>query len=127
MVNGQHLYSGFLTYQTLKALYNTCQHSYTDGRGCHARCQSAHQERYSTFYPKCFTMFLMLTQPFTHTHTLTHQWCSQRQQFGVQYLAQGHFDMWTRGDGDRTPNLLISGRPARPPAPQYKQPFKMKK
>ena len=35
-----------------KVLYNnTCQHSHaclqTDGRGCHARCQPAHHERYS--------------------------------------------------------------------------------
>ena len=36
--------------------------TYTDGGGCHARCQPARQE-----------------------------------QFGVQYLAQGHFDMQTRG------------------------------
>ena len=38
------------------------KNSYTDGGGCHARCQPAHQE-----------------------------------QFGVQYLAEGHFDMHTRG------------------------------
>ncbi len=35
----------------------------------------------------------------THTHTLMEE---PRQQFGLQYLAQGHFDVKTRGDGDRT-------------------------
>ena len=30
--------STFPVYSPLRALYNTC-HSYTDGRGCHARCQ----------------------------------------------------------------------------------------
>ena len=38
-----------------------------------------------------------------------------KEQFGVQYLAQGHFDMWTGGAGGRTADLLITGRHALPP------------
>ena len=41
-----HLYSAFPVHWPLIVLYNTCHihpfthtHSYTDGRGCHARCQ----------------------------------------------------------------------------------------
>ena len=50
-----------------------CTHSYTDGRGCHARCLPAHQE-----------------------------------QFGVQYLAQGHFEMQPGEQGIPTFRLLDS-------------------
>ncbi len=35
-----------------------------------------------------------------------------------QGSAQGRFDMWTGGDGDRTTVPSISGRPALPPEPQ---------
>ena len=45
MVNGLYLYSAFLVFRPLKALYTTYlihpihTHSYTDGIGYHARCQ----------------------------------------------------------------------------------------
>ena len=55
-----------------------------------------------------------------HTHSQTD---CHREQFGVQYLAQGHFDMWTGGAGNRTTDLLISGPLvlALPPEPQLPQ------
>ena len=43
-----------------------------------------------------------------HSHTLTQRWHSFQEQFGVQYLARGHFDMWTGG----ATNLPITGQPA---------------
>ncbi len=36
------------------------------------------------------------------TKSFTHQWNSHWEQFGVQYLAQGHFDMQTREAGNQT-------------------------
>ena len=60
-------------------------HSYTDGKGCHARYQPAHQEK-----------FLKLIH--THSHSL-------QEQFVVQYLAQGQ--LWTGRAGDWTTNLPI--------------------
>ena len=38
--------------------------------------------------------------------------------FGVQCLAQGHFNIGIGGDWDQTTELLISGRPALPLEPQ---------
>ena len=49
------------TVKRFTVIHNSYIHSYTDGVGCHARCQPAHQEH-----------------------------------FGVQYRAQGHFNMQTR-------------------------------
>ena len=84
MVNGLHLYSTFLVFRLLKALYATCQHS----------------------------------PIHTHIHSLmavaAMQGAAHQEQFVVQYLAQGHFNMQTGGAGNRTANLPISGRPALP-------------
>ena len=52
--------------------------------------------------------------------TFTHWWqrlpCRvasvHQEQFGVQYLAQGHLDMQLRGAGNSTNNLLITRQPA---------------
>ena len=52
------------------------------------------------------------------THTLPVQPpCGQ---FGVQYVAQGHFGARDGGYWDRTAGLLVSGQPAVPPEPQPK-------
>ncbi len=51
----------------------------------------------------------------SYTHKFTHQWNIHQEQRGVQYLAQGHFDMWTGGAGDRNINLSHS----RPFIPLY--------
>ncbi len=63
------------------------------------------------------TQSALRCMPHTHTfiHSFTHRWHSLREQFGVQQLAQGHFDMRT---GDRTADLPISGQTALPPEPQ---------
>lgn len=45
------------------------------------------------------------------SYSFTHQWCSLREHFWVQYLAHGHFDMLTGGAEDRTADLPISARP----------------
>ena len=63
---------------TLQASFT---HSYADG--CHERSQPAHQ------------------QDDNHLHTLM----AHQEQFRVQYLVQGHFDMRTGGAGDRTADL----------------------
>lgn len=47
----------------------------------------------------------------THSHTNSSElpcWvlANRREQFGVQCLAQGHFNMWPGGDGDRTDGPL---------------------
>ena len=52
----------------------------------------------------------------THTHTHTHRWrrrpcrapAAHQEQFGVQYLARGHFDMQLGGAGIRTGDLPIT-------------------
>ncbi len=54
----------------------------------------------------------------THTHTFTLQWPSHLEQFGVQCLAQGDFDMWIREAGDRTTNRLTGRQPVVPTEPQ---------
>lgn len=72
------------------------------------RCQPAHQEQNKAFYPKQFTNVSNAHSPI---QTLT-------EQFGVQYVAQGHFDMQTEGARDRTTDLLISVGSALPPEPQ---------
>lgn len=41
---------------------------------------------------------------------------------GAQCLAQGHFNKWTRGGGDRTAEPVTSGRPDPPPEPQASKP-----
>ncbi len=67
----------------------------------------------------------------THTRTpmaVNHQarhWPNHWEKFGVQCLAQGHFDMWTGGDVSSCPwagetggwpaNLLINRKPTLPP------------
>ena len=74
-----HFYSAFPVYWQLKALYNTCH-----------------------------------IHPFTHT--FIHWWrrlpckvpTAHQEQFGVQYLAQGHFDMQLGGAGILTSDLLIT-------------------
>lgn len=49
LINGLHLCCTFLVYRPLKLLCNTCQHSHTDGRGCHSPCPPAHQKQFNTF------------------------------------------------------------------------------
>lgn len=50
-----HFYDTFPGYWLLKVLYNAChihtQYPKTNGRGCHARCRAAHQEKESQ---ECF-------------------------------------------------------------------------
>ena len=58
MVNGLAFQWCFSSLLIARSALQHLSHSHTDGRGCHARRQPAHQE-----------------------------------QFGVQYLAQGHLDM----------------------------------
>ena len=49
---------------------------------------------------------------FTHSHTYSYMPCkvptAHQAQFGVQYLAQGHFDMQLGGVGIRTIDLQIT-------------------
>ena len=66
--------------------------------------------------------------PFTHsnasmcstssvTHKLTHYRHSRHRQFGVEYLAQGHFGMWNGGNWDYNTDQF-SGWPTLSPEPQ---------
>ncbi len=71
-VNGLYLYSAFLVFWLLKALYNTCQHS--------------------PIHTHIHTL-----RAGTLSHTFTLQWRSHWEWFGVQYLAQGHADRRSRG------------------------------
>lgn len=57
-----------------------------------------------------FTISLSFTHSHTHSHWSAHCW-----EFGVQWLSQEHFDMWTGVALDLTAKSLISGRPALPP------------
>lgn len=41
-----------------------------------------------------------------------------RELLRVQHLAQGHFNMQTRGVGDQTTDLLVSRQPTLPPEQQ---------
>lgn len=91
--NGKWTFA-FLVYRLLKGSYNTSYsptHSYTDGGGCYARCWPAHKEWYSAC--KANHDISMLSYSLTHTHT--HQWNSHWEQFGDQYLAQGHITLGT--------------------------------
>lgn len=70
-------------------------------------------------------MFLLLTFLFTYALTFTWQqatmlscWHNHREHFEVRCFAQGHFDIWTGGAGDPTPNPRFSGQPALPPEQQ---------
>ncbi len=54
-------------------------------------------------------------QELIHTHSLT---SGAAIGIKIQYLAQGHFGMQTRGARDRTTDLLIGRRPALPTEPQ---------
>ena len=71
-------------------------HSYTDGRGCHARCQPARN-------------ISMFTHSNTHSHT--HRWLDGSCPRTLRHTDQGE-------PGDWTTNLPISGQPALPPEPQ---------
>ena len=56
---------------------------------------------------------------FTHSHTHSCSvYTAVSREFEVQYLAQGHFGMQTGGAGDRTTNILVSGRLPLLPEPQ---------
>ena len=84
-----------LSIQSIKALYKTCyihpfknMHSYTDGRGCHARflpCSSGVVQPFLTKAPLEISML-------SHHHKLTHQWNSHSEQFKVRSYPK---DTWT--------------------------------
>ena len=66
-----------------------------------------------------FQSALHKSLPFTHTFTqCIYSMCStfsvRRDDFAVQYLAQGHFSMKKEEDWDRTTELLVRGRPLYP-------------
>ncbi len=66
---------------------------------------------------------LSITLSRTHLHTDNSELprrvlTNHQEQFRVQCVAQGHFEMWTGRGGDRTGNPVISGRSALPPEPQ---------
>lgn len=42
-----------------------------------------------------------------YSHTLTHHWCSHRDQFGIHYLAQVHLTMWTGVSRNQLPIFWI--------------------
>lgn len=69
------------------------------------------------------TITLQVTLPIHKSPMIAsyHTECrsSHQKQFVVQYFAQGHFDMWTVGAGNRTVDLLISEWPSMPPEPQH--------
>ena len=70
----------------------------------------------SADHSKCFTTLAT----FSHSHIdgggcHARQPTAHREQFGVQYLAQGHFHALLGGAGIRTSDLQITGRPAVPP------------
>lgn len=73
---------------------------YTTVRGFYPRYRPSDQARYSTYSNNIFIP--------THSQTRSHQMCSNRKQFGVQCLAQGHFDVQS-GSRDWATDPLISG------------------
>ncbi len=101
MVNGMYLYSTFL-------VFSTTQSAFTTQFSIHPIHTHIHALRAGKFSTK--------SQPAQREliHTHTHQWRSHQEQFGVQYLAQRHFNMWTGETGDQTTGLLIGRRPALP-------------
>ncbi len=90
-VYGLHFYCAFLLFQLLKAHHITSQHSpihtLTAG-GLSTKSQPAHQ-----------------VNIHTHSHSTGAEIGGS---FGVQYLAQGRFDMQTGGVGNQTTDLLRS-------------------
>jgi len=46
----------------------------------------------------------------TSHQILIQSWHSRREEFGVQYLPQGHLDMWNGGAGDPTTDLPRNGQ-----------------
>ena len=78
MVNSLHVYGAFLVLRLLKVLHTTCQHS--------------------PIQTHILTLIAGAAMQSKHSH---------REQFGAQYLAQGHFDMWIGGAGDQTADLPI--------------------
>lgn len=69
----------------------------------------------------CTCMLLLCcSRQGTHSHTmmmvgLTRAWPDHWEQFGVQCLTKGQFNMWIEGVGEQTTNLAINGPPAPPP------------
>lgn len=67
---------------------------------------------YSTFI-QSVSASISLTHIHVHTHTSmaasnhARCWYNHREQFGVRYLTQGHFDMQT---GEGSNHILISGQ-----------------
>ena len=91
--NGLYLYCTFLATQNAFYITSPIQtHSYTDSKGYHTGCQPAHQRETN------------------HSYTFIHRCHSNRSNFGVRCLAQGHIDMLTGGAGNRTANLPTGGR-----------------
>ena len=74
----------------------------------------------------CSNLFYNTCQIQPFTFTFIHWWqrlpckvpTAHQEQFGVQYLAQGFFDMQLGEAGIQTSNLRITRRPALPPEPQ---------
>ncbi len=75
LVNGLYVFSAFLVISTSQSTLQVSIHPFICSRG----------------------RWLLYKEPTcslgTHSHTFTHQWRSHKEQFGAQYLAQGHFDM----------------------------------
>ena len=64
--------------------------------------------------------FTLYTSLFIQ-HTFIHCGYSVQGQYGIQYLAQGHFWKQTGVDRNQTIDLLVSGCPAQSPEPQLDQ------
>ena len=85
-------------------------HSYTGGRGRHARCQPAAQCFLSKAPCSIYTLSLL-------THSLAPQWNSPQEQFQVQCVRPG--TIWRAARAvDWTGNPPISARSATFPEPQ---------
>ena len=70
--------------------------------------------QYSFFIHPC-----EYVQHFLYNTLLMHCQHSRQGQFGVQYLAQGHFSTHNGWDGAQTADLLFSGWPTLSPETQY--------
>lgn len=93
-----------MPWESLRSVWDASQRRHVSGRSTLLENWAANSSSMmgDGLYIVCST-----TQVSIHTHKHTHRLNSHREQFEFQYLARGHFDMWTSGAGDQTTDLPV--------------------
>ena len=74
---------------------------------------------HSRFHKHIQTALFLHIAAHLQAHTFIKQWHTQQGQFGVQYLAQGHLDIWTREVRIKPPRFQLVGDPSEPQPTQW--------